>query len=355
MGDKKIEVSIILPIHNVEKYLNECLKTVENQTFKNAQVILINDCSTDSSEAIALDFVNRNSNFEYYKTEGNCGPAGARNFGITKAAGEYIVFADSDDLLAPDYIEVLYNTAISAQADIAIANYRIYKQEKDKYLKVWARKRKAGVYSSQKTCKALLHDFFVRSYPWCKIYRKSLFTANDITYPNMYLEDLATTVRLCYFANKVAVSDKVIYTYRVRDNSVMTTFDEGKMNDYMLAMGIVTRFLSDNAPSIIPYRIGIARFAVNVYFANTYYWVLHLHMSQKTAKGIMFNCANVLKTVCHYASKKHMRASGQVAVPYKILHPSKITEHKQMRKSNKANAKTGNKAKQELLLAEDDT
>ena len=116
-----MKVSLIIPVYNVEAYLDRCLKSVEQQTYTEAEVIIVNDGSTDNSYKIIDDYVARNNNFFTYKIE-NSGLGGARNYGLTKATGDYIVFLDSDDYIATDCLEKFVAKAESENSDIVVCN-----------------------------------------------------------------------------------------------------------------------------------------------------------------------------------------------------------------------------------------
>lgn len=116
-------ISIIVPIYNGEQYLRFCLESLLKQTYSNFEVILVNDGSTDSSEAICREFVNLDNRFHYFEQEQE-GISSARNLGIECSKGEYITFVDSKDWVEEDYLDILYQTIRENNADIAISNYK---------------------------------------------------------------------------------------------------------------------------------------------------------------------------------------------------------------------------------------
>lgn len=111
------KVSIIIPIYNNEKYIGRCLDSLAAQTLEDIQVLMVNDGSTDGTEAICRDYARRYPNFEYHYKE-NGGSASARNVGLDHAAGDYIGFVDSDDYVEPDMFEKMYNAAMERGADM---------------------------------------------------------------------------------------------------------------------------------------------------------------------------------------------------------------------------------------------
>ena len=120
-----VDISLIVPVYNVENYLERCLLSVENQTFENFEVIIVNDGSTDGSLRVIQRFLNRNMNFKLIDQE-NKGLGEARNVGIKNSCGRYVAFLDSDDFLEPNYLEKLYLSAIRTCADIVCCNFYFY-------------------------------------------------------------------------------------------------------------------------------------------------------------------------------------------------------------------------------------
>ena len=123
------KISIIVPIYNKQKYLYACLESLRKQTFKEIQIIMIDDGSTDKSEEICQDFVNKDSRFEYYFYE-NSGCSKSRNRGISKAHGKFILFIDADDCVEINFCEELYNKIEISQSDLVVCSIQIVKENK---------------------------------------------------------------------------------------------------------------------------------------------------------------------------------------------------------------------------------
>jgi glycosyltransferase involved in cell wall biosynthesis len=120
------EISIIVPVYNVEKYLEKCLKSILHQIFSDFELILIDDGSTDSSGRICDEYLKRDSRIKVFHKE-NGGLSSARNYGIEKSTGKYIGFVDSDDYIAKDMYEVLYNNLQRENADVSMCgNYDVW-------------------------------------------------------------------------------------------------------------------------------------------------------------------------------------------------------------------------------------
>ena len=119
---RKGVVSVVLPIYNVEKYLNRCVKSVVNQSYKNLEIILVDDGSPDNCPTLCEDWAKKDSRIKVVHKE-NAGLGYARNTGIENATGEYICFFDSDDYIALDAIEKAYSLAIKEKSDIVVFGF----------------------------------------------------------------------------------------------------------------------------------------------------------------------------------------------------------------------------------------
>ena len=125
-----VDISVIVPIYNAEKYLNKCVDSLINQTKKELEFILVNDGSTDKTEEIIKSY--KDSRIKYFKNK-NQGIGKTRNFGIEKATGKYIMFLDSDDYLKNNACEILYKSVEKTDADLAICDfYKIYDSDNER-------------------------------------------------------------------------------------------------------------------------------------------------------------------------------------------------------------------------------
>ena len=116
-------VSIVVPVYNAEKYLEQCLNSIQNQTYKNFEVILVNDGSMDHSESICKSFVEGDSRFRYF-LKSNGGASAARNFGLDHVRGDFITFIDADDWVDENHLEVLINNIKENNSDMAVSSIK---------------------------------------------------------------------------------------------------------------------------------------------------------------------------------------------------------------------------------------
>ena len=223
-------ISVIVPIYNVEAYLTKCLDSLARQTMADVEFILVDDGSTDRSGEIAEQY--RDDRFRVFHTE-NHGLSAARNFGIEKAHGDWLMFVDSDDWVEPDFCKKPYEAAIYTGADVVIFQFYSKKHHKIKKNRV---EMPLGTISNSIAIK------FGYVMAWNKLYRRKLFA--EIRYPvGMVYEDLATTHRLLYIANRIVVIPEFLYCHVYRKNSIQHTQSFEKLRDRFIACCLHYDFL----------------------------------------------------------------------------------------------------------------
>ncbi len=243
MAIKKPEISIIVPVYNNEKFLPKMLRSLFNQTFKNFELILINDGSTDSSLSIMRTFQNKFSDCKILDIE-NGGVSHARNIGIEASCGNYISFVDSDDYVSKRFLEILYSDLIKSNADVSCCNYCLYYPKiKLKIPDFFA--LSSGIYEPRKILKSLIFDFRIHSFLWNKLWKRSLFVKNNIKFPDTCFEDTAVLPILFYDAKKISVNSAPLYYYTQHSESTVSPgcMNEKKINDYIKSFEKIREFL----------------------------------------------------------------------------------------------------------------
>lgn len=262
MSSDKIKVSIIIPVYNVEKYLNRCIQSVVDQTLKEIEVLLIDDGSSDSSWDIIQQFAKKDARITAIQQE-NAGAAVARNRGLDLAKGEYIGFVDSDDYVDSDYFEGLYNTAISEGADITRAYVKSEIETSENYQIAHSTKGYDRYYNVTLRTKVLENKFNLTSSNWLAIYRRSLLDENNIRFvPDIRTgQDNIFNLHVSYYTNKIAFVEKPTY-YRMnrRDGSLMTgyNFTADGLISRVLVIEETVRFLNsvkDYDEDVYAYRV----------------------------------------------------------------------------------------------------
>lgn len=212
-------VSVLVPVYNVEKYLDECIDSIESQTYKNLEVIFVNDGSTDSS----LDILNRRKHNNYVViSQQNSGSASARNTCMHYAKGEFLTFLDSDDMLLPGAIADMVEAALNNNADIVRGRFVRFSSKSEQLFS------QAYPDDIVEFRKAFL-DWGNYPLSICgALFRQSLFTDNDLTFYDglNFGEDFGMNCRAAYFAERVVNIDSVVYRYRINEQSMTQAYKE---------------------------------------------------------------------------------------------------------------------------------
>ena len=216
--ESKALISIIVPIYNVEKYLRQCLDSIQDQTYQNFECLLINDGSSDNSADICREYVSKDSRFRYIEKE-NGGVSSARNLGIEHSKGEYITFIDSDDWVDSDYLEVLYTALIDENADISVSTYkRFHMADNCWYVHSFQRGYEKRVFTNQELIDEFIDlDTFDYSYRYVcgKLVRKCLLDKIAFNEMTTLGEDMEFWLKLYLISNKVVFVNRDSYIYRL--------------------------------------------------------------------------------------------------------------------------------------------
>ena len=238
-------ISIVVPVYNVELYIEKCIKTILNQTYENFELLLINDGSNDESGFLCDKYLKLDSRVRLYH-KANGGLSSARNYGIKKSFGKYITFVDSDDYIERDYLETLYTTLKEKNVNIAVCPYSIIRGEK--IINIGNGYKSELLSTAGSLSRMLLEQGFTVS-AYAKLYRKSLF--NDISYPEgKVYEDNATTYKLFLKCNEIAYNNKSIYNYCIRSNSITTKSFSIKNIDYITITDSACNEILKHYPSL---------------------------------------------------------------------------------------------------------
>ena len=205
------KVSVILPVYNVEEYLDKCLDSLVNQTLKDIEIIVVNDGSPDNSQKIIDKYARKYKNVKPHIKE-NGGLSDARNFGLTKAKGEYISFIDSEDYTEVTMLEKMYEKATKEKLDIVVCDcYKVYPNNDTKEI------LKSNLNYTENTVKNYLLS---PPMAWSRLYKKELFKNIKFT-KGIYYEDLECTPKLVKYTNKIGFLEEPLYYYLQREGSIM--------------------------------------------------------------------------------------------------------------------------------------
>lgn len=217
------KVSIIVPIYNVEEYLERCLDSLAAQIYSNIEILLVDDCSTDGSAGIAQRYARKNPRiFQFIEREKNGGLSAARNTGMEEAKGQWLAFVDSDDWVTEDYISAMYREAKDDNADIAISSLYYYYSENN-----YKEMCPFGDLTTQSSHKEKIA--LIRPYAWGKLFRKSLFENFKIKFPEdiQRSEDIAAIIPICCMTERISLLHRPLYYYYQRATSLSNQNQKG--------------------------------------------------------------------------------------------------------------------------------
>lgn len=232
-----MELSIIVPVYNVERYIRPCIESIFRQGLKDSvfEVIIVNDGSTDKSIEMIADIINQHNNITII-TQENQGLSMARNNGMDIATGEYLMYLDSDDLFIDNSLSTFIEIAIQSNADLIVADYkRMEDEEINTFLKINTTTHNNICKIQEKTGFTLfLEDLNPKeSYVWRTIYKKDFLTKNKIQYtPGVCFEDIPFTHECYLKAGKCLRIHKPFYIYRIGHASISATINERTGKDF---------------------------------------------------------------------------------------------------------------------------
>lgn len=235
-------VTIIVPVYNVEKYLNKCIESIANQSYKEIEIILVDDGATDNSGNICDEWKKKDSRITVIHKK-NGGLSSARNAGLDKANGKYVCFIDSDDWVEPDFIEVLFKSIERHNADISqcgfveeIEGAESAPYRSDSYLVITGKDAIKNLYNRKTYLSTVVM--------WNKLFKKKIF--QDLRFDEGIVhEDEALIHEVLYNADKVVINESKLHHYLTRPNSIMNSTFSLKRLDSIYAYEKRISYLQD--------------------------------------------------------------------------------------------------------------
>ena len=267
--ESKALISIIVPIYNVEKYLRQCLDSIQDQSYQNFECLLINDGSPDNSADICKEYVSKDPRFRYIEKE-NGGVSSARNLGLEHSKGEYITFIDSDDWVDLDYLEVLHSKIKEYNTDFVISSYKKFDMDEDCfYLHIWDQDYYERIWTSQELLSQLPNlENYDGSYTvsWGKLFKRSIFDEILFNEQRKFGEDFECSFKLYLSMTSCLYIHKALYNYRLHSESMLgqVVTERQLMDDieirvgrlpYLIVRGIDSSPYISNLKSFIQFRI----------------------------------------------------------------------------------------------------
>ena len=283
------KLSIIIPVYNCEDYIRRCLDSIINQSYKDFEIILVNDGSIDKSLKIIKEYEKKYSFIQVYNQK-NSGPAIARNTGLSKAKTDYIMFIDSDDFIDREYINKYMNYA-NGNYDVVIGGY---KKVSDKKVIFTRKLKKSGEFSK-----------YIVTGPYCHLYKKDFLDKHNIFLQDTLMsEDIMFNIEIFSHNPKIKIIDDISYNYYTNLNSISNTSHKG-FNEKIDFLGFVSDLYKKESENKKLHEYFIIRYII---------WYL-LYSGRNVEPNKFYNyymkCFKWLKNnIIDYEKNKYIRLTG---------------------------------------------
>ena len=263
-------VSLIIPVFNVEGYLEECLESIIEQSFSDYEVIIVDDGSTDKSREIIKTYEKKFNKIKIL-LQGNKGVSEARNLALKHAMGEYVLYIDSDDFLKSNMLEVMVNKANKTKADIIICNYILYYGDNNENNRVANQNNlEDNIYSSNDVIDMML-NFKIQGQLWNKLFKRSLLLENNFEFEKgRYIQDIFPVFKVINKSEKIGFINEALYYYRQRDTSTVYKKNIKLVEDYYHAMYSIIEYIIENNLKVNANSFKVFRASVFSYFIYHY-------------------------------------------------------------------------------------
>lgn len=246
--DLKTLISIIVPVYNVERYIEECLDSLLNQSYKNIEIIIVNDGSTDRSDEIIKKYAILNPNIIYLQQK-NSGQAKARNTALKYVKGKYVIFIDSDDFLNKNALEKMYNNINESNSQVCIAGYYEYYNSTNKKKVIF--KNNKTILNDNEIIEEVLNNRLQCLVSFKLFESKLLRECNFKFEVGRLFEDFFPILKAMTKANKVSVINEPVFYYRQRSDSSIRSKRISKVEDYFYATSLVLDYINVNYKEVI--------------------------------------------------------------------------------------------------------
>lgn len=266
-------ISIIIPVYNVEDYLEDCIESVLGQSYKNIEILIIDDGSKDKSKDIAIYYSEKDKRIRLFSQK-NMGASVARNRGITEANGKFIMFLDSDDILEENSVSILYEEITKENVDIVSGNW-INIDEENNIIDNYNFKDEIYLNNKMYSIKEILSYTFFDPVPSNKLFKKNIIDENNIRFAEVAIgQDLNFFLKYIANCKKIFITNKIIFKYRIRNGSISRTYSL-KIKD-----------ITESFKNIERYYLDCNRF--NIYSKEINSWKIH-HLNWQINKIRLIN------------------------------------------------------------------
>ncbi len=324
MDKYKYQVSILVPIYNVEAYIERCVRSLFEQTFQSIEYVFIDDCSPDKSlqilKKIILEYPNKKDSIKIICNENNLGIGFVRNQAISVARGKFVLYVDSDDFIVNNAVELLYNEAVLNKADIVTADFYLYYDENNKTYLSYKPKTNPLSFVSQ------LVEKRIPSYLCNKLIRISLYEKHDIKVPPgiNFMEDFSTLPRLVFYSKKIVTVSYPLYYYQQNRYSYCNNLTAKSIDSAFKSIETIESFLINNYPDINKYAISINICKLQTklmltYAAPKYANIICSHYDNIYDANALNNFNFRERILLHFISKKDFKKINNTVKYMKLL------------------------------------
>ncbi len=273
-------ISIIMSVFNVEKYLEQCLNSIFNQTYKNIELIIINDGSTDKSKDIIDKYKEKYSNIVYIEQQ-NRGLSEARNLGLKISKGQYILYVDSDDYLETTMLEYMINKIEQDNSEMVIIGHNeFYDNYINKNYNVYLDISDEKIYSGLEVADLMLRCK-IMGVAWNKLYKRELLIRDEFIFESgRYTQDWYPIFKHITKLEKVSFVNKPLYKYRLSNTSTTSKKNQKRLEDYYHAVNSILEY-------IYKVNLKVDKISLEIFKATTFCNIISLYFKiNENNKGI---------------------------------------------------------------------
>lgn len=237
------QISVIVPVYNVEKYVGNCIRSILAQTFRDFELIVVNDGTKDGSMQVVDDLAKEYPNTIKIIHQENAGLSAARNTGLKYASGKYIIFVDSDDTIAPEMFQMLYERAETYHSDLVMCAFESVNEKGERLSAIYETMLEADSAFTVKENRAVL---LCQNAAWNKLYRRDLIEKYHLLFtPGVWYEDFRFTKKYLLYAQNIVYCDQLLYRYLIREGSIMTSMASKRNMEIVEAFEDVISYYSE--------------------------------------------------------------------------------------------------------------
>ena len=288
-------ISVIVPIYNAEKYLHRCIKRILDQDYTDFELLLIDDGSTDNSGTICDEYAIKENRIRVFHKE-NGGVSSARNWGLDKAIGEYIMFVDSDDYMLPGMLEVMLSTLESKKADLVVCGTT---ETGGGYWRPIA-DVDYSINQLKENFVSLLHTELL-SPPWNKIYKKEIIGSNRFCEDISFGEDLLFNIQYLEKCENISlIKESPFYHEKENENSLVVKFNRNRLFDIEKVWVVVDRFSEDKKGLYSKYLRDLTVYVRQLLKTKQYSWLEKKNILEEWASVTLIKSLNLFNYKIYY-------------------------------------------------------